>query len=111
MPEEMKFWDGSKRRNWFVMRAIAREVVKQPELLADARRWIEANWVDDPSKTRSLRLWRALAAMPAEDFAKALLADTPQAQEARENSPSWFALSGSALADAIIAARTELAIA
>ena len=111
MPHEIKFWDRSKRNNWFVMRAIAREVVRRPESLKEACQWIESIWAIDPSKTRSLRLWRELVALSAKNFEMAILADTPEAQEARENPPACFALSGRDLADAILAARTELAFA
>ena len=110
MNGEIQFWDGSKRRNWFVMRAIARKVHAQPAMLAEAREWLDANWCDNPSKQRGYRLWKQLLALGVNKFESELLADTPVAQETRESVPPYFFLTADEMARALEAARNELAL-
>ena len=101
------FWDGSKRRNWFMMRAVARKIVARPAMLGEMERCVEENWASDPSKTRPLALWRKVVKLPPEAFATATLADTPEAQETRESFPPYGALTASERADYLEAARRE----
>ncbi len=110
MSAEIKFWDGSKRRNWFMARAIARKVYARPQILGEIAQCIEHAWLDDPSKTRSLTIWRNLTALSPEDFERAFLRDSPEAEEARESFPPYVALNPAERADYIEAARREVAI-
>ena len=72
MRDEIKFWDRSKRLDWFMARAIARKVEAQPEMLREMSACIERAWADDPSKGRSLRLWRQLVRLSPSKFADAV---------------------------------------
>ena len=108
---EIKFWDHSKRLDWFMMRAVTRKVLARPEMLAEMRDCIEHYWGGDGSKTRSLRLWRKVLALSPEEFARFVLSDTPEAEETRESFPPYDALTPSERADFIAAARKEVALA
>ena len=108
---EIQFWDGNKRRNWFVVRAITRKILARPEILAEMREWVELHWKSDMSKGRPYRLWSTALRLSPKDFAGTILADTPEAQETRESLPPCIALTGREMADAIAAARVELAVA
>ncbi len=92
MSAEIQFWDGSKRRNWFMARAIARKIEARPEMLAEIADAAERAWSGDPSKARSLGIWRKLARLPTEAFCAAFLDATPEAEEARESFPPYVAL-------------------
>ena len=107
---EMKFWDGSKRREWFMARAIARKIELRPEILKDMSEAIERVWANDPSKVRSLRLWRPLVRLSPSEFVEVILSDTPEAQEARENFAPVFPLTQAERIQYLEEARHELAI-
>lgn len=110
MREEIKFWDRSKRLDWFMARAIARKVEARPEMLREISACVERAWGDDPSKTRSLLLWRRLVRLSPSKFADAVLADSPRAEEARESFPPYVALTPVERADFIAASKREYAI-
>jgi hypothetical protein len=109
MSAEITFWDGSKRRNWFMARAIARKVLTQPDMLVEIAEAAERAWAGDPSKVRSLTIWRGLTKLSPEAFTAALLRATPEAEEARESFPPYLALTPAERADYIEAARRERA--
>lgn len=109
MPDEIQFWDGSKRRNWFMARAIARKVQAQPHMLTEIACAAETAWGNDPSKLRSLAVWRRLTRLSAEDFVAAFLQDTQQGEEARESFPPYVALTPAERAGYIEEARRERA--
>ena len=108
---EIKFWDGSKRRNWFFMRAVAQKVLARPEMLIEIRACAESNWGGDPSQNRNLRLWRKVTALSPQDFVNAVLADTAEAQETREGFPPYLALTPAERAEYIAASHKEVAFA
>lgn len=111
MPDEIKFWDQSKRLDWFRARALTRKVIERPELLSALRECIEKYWGDDPSKYRSLRIWRGILGNSPEEFARFLLADNSEAEEARESYPPFVALTPQERAAYIEASRREVALA
>ena len=108
---EIKFWDHSKRRNWFFMRAVAYKVLARPEMLIEIRECAERCWGKDPSQCRNLRLWRQATALAPQDFVNAVLADTEEAQETREGFPPYLALSPAERAEYISASHKEVAYA
>ena len=108
---EIKFWDGSKRRNWFWMRATVRKVMDEPEILLEVAEWMDRHWADDPSQQRNLRNWRRVVNLPPREFARAVLADTEISQETRESAPFFMVLTDEEMAEFLAAARTEPAIA
>ena len=109
--QEIKFWDGSKRRNWFVVRSIVRKIAERPQLLDEIGTWVDANWTIDPSKKRSLGIWRDFAILSPIEFGCAILADNPRAQEARENFPSCVALTAREMVAVMDESRNEEALA
>ena len=109
MTQAIKFWDGSKRRNWFMLRAVVRKIEARPEILRELHECIERAWGDDPSKTRSLRVWRPLVRLSPGEFEKFILADTPEAAEARESFPPYVALNPRERVEYIEASRQEAA--
>lgn len=111
MPDEIKFWDISKRLDWFMARAIVRKIEARPQMLREIGESVEHAWGGDPSKTRSLRLWRNLIRLDPQDFATALLAGTPEGEEARESFPPYVALTPAERAAFIEASKREAAIA
>lgn len=111
MPQEIQFWDQSKRLDWFRARALARKIVERPEILSELRECIEKYWGGDPSKYRSLRIWRKILGKSPEEFARFLLADNPEAEEARESYPPYVALTPQERAAYIEASRREVALA
>ena len=110
MSAEIQFWDGSKRLGWFMARAIARKIHARPAMLHEIADCVEGAWASDPSKTRSLKIWRKLTSLAPEDFERALLQDAPEAEEARESFPPYVALTPAERADYIEAARREPAV-
>ena len=111
MPDEIKFWDQSKRLDWFRARALTRKIAERPEILCELRECIEKYWGDDPSKYRSLRIWRGILGNSPEEFARVLLAGTPEAEEARESYPPYVALTPQERVEYIEASRREVALA
>ena len=111
MAQEIQFWDHSKRLNWFMMRAVARKILEKPTILRDMQEWVESNWANDPSKQRSLRLWRKALILAPECFVTAVLADTPDAQETRESPPPFFVLTAKERVEYIKSSREEAAVA
>ena len=111
MPEPIKFWDVSKRLDWFRARALTRKIFERPEILGEMRSCIEAKWGGDPSKLRSILLWRKLLALTPCDFAQTILADNPEAEEMRESYPPYVAMTPVERAEYIEASRRELAVA
>ena len=110
MTDEIQFWDHSKRRDWFMVRAVTRKVLARPEILAEIRECVERVWVNDPFNLRSLRLWRKVLVLTPEEFARAVLADTSEALDLRESYPPYFMLTQPERLQYIAAARKELAI-
>lgn len=111
MAGEIKFWDVSKRLDWFRARALMAKILERPGILAEMRACIETCWGDDPSKARSLHLWRRILDLSPEKVARALLADTPEAEETRESYPPYVALTAQERAEYIEAAHKEVAMA
>ena len=110
MTYEIEFWDRSKRLDWFMVRAVVRKIEARPEMLREISECMEQVWGDDPSKARSLRLWRPLVLLSPRDFAVAILADTPAAEEARESFPPYLALTAAERAEFIAASRRQAAV-
>ena len=92
-------------------RAIVRKIEARPQMLDELRDCIERAWGGDPSKTRMLRLWRSLLQRSQQEFAKTILADTPEGEEARESFPPYVALTPAERAAFIEASRREVAVA
>ena len=110
MSAEIKFWDHSKRLDWFYARAVTRKVLARPEVRDEIWAGIEERWLNDPTKYRSTRLWRGLLTLPPEEFARTLLSDTPDAFEARENFAPYFGLTSVERAAVISASHNEAAL-
>lgn len=111
MPHEIKFWDSSKRLDWFRARALTRKIIERPEILRELRECIEKYWGGDPSKDRSLRIWRDILGKSPEEFGRVLLANNPEAEEARESYPPYVALTPKERVEYIEASRREVALA
>ena len=89
---EIKFWDHSKRLDWFRARALSRKILQRPEILGELRECIEKYWGADPSQVRSLRLWRKVLHLSPEEFQRCILSDNPEAEEIRESYPPYAIL-------------------
>lgn len=92
MPHEIKFWDISKRLDWFRARALTRKIFERPQIMQEMRTCFDAQWGDDPSQCRSLRMWRKILDFTPVEFAQFIPAGNPEAEEARESYPPYVAL-------------------
>ncbi len=111
MAHEIKFWDHSKRLDWFRARALSRMILERPEILGELSECIEKTWGHDPFNQRSLHLWRKMVVMSPQEFADFVLADDLEAVDARESYPPFFILTQEARLEFIAQARREVALA
>ena len=79
--------------------------------MTQMRACVETSWGEDPSKLRSLGLWRKVLALSPADFMTTILADNAEAEEIRESYPPYVALSPQERAAYIEASRREVALA
>jgi hypothetical protein len=68
-------------------REIARRIVADPSLIADARRFVATRMLPDPHQRRRALMWQDLLGRPAAEVAAALVEDSPRGQRLRETRP------------------------
>ena len=111
MAHEIKFWDISKRLDWFRARALSRKILERPDVLGEISECIEKTWGNDPFNQRSLRIWRKLVVLSPLGFADFVLADNLEAVDARESYPPFFILTQEDRLEFLAQARREVAMA
>jgi hypothetical protein len=65
---------------------VARRVVVDPSMIADARAFIEKHMAPDPHQQRYTLMWRQLLSQPAAEVAAALIEDSERGR-LRETRP------------------------
>ena len=68
---------------------MARRIVADPSLIADARQFVAARMLPDPHQRRYAQMWQELLSRPPAEIATALLEDTPRGALLRETRPAF----------------------
>jgi hypothetical protein len=81
------FHDRHDRIDYLKACEVARRIVQDSSLIADARDFLEAWMLTDPHQRAHALTWRALLQRPPAEIAAALSDDTPCGQALRETRP------------------------
>jgi hypothetical protein len=82
-----KFHDRHDRIDYLKACGVARRIVQDPSLIADARDFVETWMLTDPHQRAHALTWRALLRCDPAEIAAALIEDTPRGQALRETRP------------------------
>jgi hypothetical protein len=66
---------------------VARRIVGEPSLVAEARHYLETWMLTDPHQRAHALAWREVLQLPPAEITAALVEDTPRAQALRETRP------------------------
>jgi hypothetical protein len=81
------FHDRHDRIDYLKACEVARRIVQDPSLIADARDFLETWMLTDPQQRAHALTWRALLQRLPAEIAAALVEDTPRGQALRETRP------------------------
>lgn len=87
LPLKRGFYDRHEQRAYARAIEIAKQLVANPSLLTNGKEFLERHVRSDPHQRRYYLLWKSVLALPAEEVASALLADTDLGAELRESAP------------------------
>ena len=66
---------------------MARRIVADPSMIADARRFVDKPMAPDPHQRTYTVMWHELLARPPAEIAAALIEDSPRGRLLRETRP------------------------
>jgi hypothetical protein len=84
-----RFHDRHEWIDFLKAQEVARRIVADPSMVADARRFLETHMAPDPHQRTYTLMWRELLDRPAVEIAAALIEDSPRGQLLRETSPPF----------------------
>ncbi|QYU66571.1 hypothetical protein J4558_16515 [Leptolyngbya sp. 15MV] len=77
---------------------MARRIVETPDVIDDARAYVEKFWRDDPHAAHYLAIWDDLLRRPPAEIAARLLEDSPDGRYLRETRPAFGFTTGAEIA-------------
>ena len=83
----MRFYDRHEWIDYLKACEVARRLVADPSMIADAKRFVAARMLPDPHQRDYAVMWQALLAKPPAEIAAALTEDSPRGQLLRETAP------------------------
>ena len=83
----MRFHDRHEWIDYLKACEVARRLVADPSMIADAQRFVAARMLPDPHQRDYALMWQALLAKPPAEIAAALTEDSPRGQLLRETAP------------------------
>ncbi len=104
LPLKRVFYDRHEQRAYARAVEIAKRLVANPSLLSNGEQFLERHVRTDPHQRRYYLLWKPILALPAEDVAKSLLADTDQGAELRGSAPVFVIVENGAPQEENVAA-------
>jgi hypothetical protein len=66
---------------------VARRIVADPSMIADARRFVETHMAPDPHQQSYAQMWLELLSRPPDEVAAALIEDSARGRLLRETRP------------------------
>jgi hypothetical protein len=87
MAPKAHFHDRHDRVDYLKACEVARCILRDPSLIADARAFVETAMLTDPHQRAHALAWQALLLRPPAEIAAALVEDTPRGQALRETRP------------------------
>ncbi len=81
------FRDRHERLKYLKACATARRIIHDPQLIEQARHFVEAVMAPAPHQQVYTLMWRELLSLPAADIASAMTEDTDRGQLLRDTSP------------------------
>jgi hypothetical protein len=87
MPMKERFRDSHERRAYLRSVLVAERLLENPELVGQAKRYLDRFVRRDPRQASAYALWRKLLEQPAEEIALRLVADSPEGAVLRDSAP------------------------
>lgn len=91
-PLKKTFYDQHERRSYLRAVEIAKRLVDEPTAVARGRSFLETFVRHDARQRGAYREWMNLLEGPAEEVARALLADTEHGARLRDTAPVFFVI-------------------
>lgn len=85
----MHFRDRHHHLQYLKAELAAQRVAETPEVIAEARDFMERFWRPDPHSARALASWEGLLARPPSEIAARLLEDSAEGEWLRETCPPF----------------------
>jgi hypothetical protein len=98
MLHAMRFHDRHEHLDYLKAGVVARRILETPEVIDEARAFIEKFWRDDPHARDYLEVWDRLLDRPPGEIATRLLEDSPQGRYLRETRPPFGVTSAAQVA-------------
>jgi hypothetical protein len=89
MLHAMRFHDRHEHLDYLKAEVVARRIVETPEVIEEARAFMDKFWRDDPHAKHYFELWQDLVQQPPAVIATRLLEDSPAGQYLRETRPPF----------------------
>ena len=83
----MRFHDRHEWIDYLKACEMARRIVADPSMIADAKRFVAARMAPDPHQRDYTLMWQDLLSRPPAEIAAALTEDSPRGRLLRETSP------------------------
>jgi len=87
MTMKTRFHDRHDRIDYLKACEVARRIVGDPSLIAEARDYVETWMLTDPHQRAYALAWREVLQLPPAEIAAALVEDTARGQALRETRP------------------------
>jgi hypothetical protein len=84
-----RFHDRHEWIDFLKVQEVARRIVADPSMIADARRFVEKHMASDPHQRSYALMWRDLLNRPPAEIAAALTEDSARGRLLRETSPPF----------------------
>ena len=82
-----RFHDRHDRIDYLKACEVARRIVRDPSMIAEARDFVETSMLTDPHQRAYALVWRAVLQLLPAEIAAALAEDTARGQALRETRP------------------------
>jgi hypothetical protein len=82
-----RFHDRHEWIDFLKVQEVARRIVADPSMIADARNYVEKHMAPDPHQRSYTAIWRELLNQPPAEIAAALVEDSARGRLLRETRP------------------------
>jgi hypothetical protein len=90
LPRKKRFYDRHEHRTYEMTRAVAARLIDAPDLVHNARSYMERHMKDDPSQSRQYAVWQNLLRRDVQEIVRLLLEDSSNGAFLRDTQPVFF---------------------
>ena len=87
LPRKTRFYDRHEGRAYEMTRAVAARLIDAPDLVDNARSYMERHMKNDPSQSQQYAVWRKLLRRNVEEIVRLLLEDSSDGAFLRDTQP------------------------